>query len=123
MANEDVKIIFCSDICRVFPIGQWTHVVLTWNEEEGPQIHVNGSVVGNFSERIASANSSTFSPKVFIGSGFERRVVERGAFNRIIYSFSILYRPVKNEEKFRFLSRAAVCLPLKIEALHNPFQS
>ena len=70
---------------RLFPIGQWTHVTLTWNEEEGPQIYINGSVVGNSGEQAASVNSSVTYFRVQIGSGFEMDSADRGNFTSLAF--------------------------------------
>ena len=64
--------------CRVFPIGQWTHVILTWNHEEGPRIYVNGSVAGNFVERNATIYNTNQHLNLQIGSGFEENSTSRG---------------------------------------------
>ena len=53
-------------------------MILTWNHEKGPQIYVNGSVVGNFVKRNATVNNTNQDLHLQIGSGFEENSTRRG---------------------------------------------
>ena len=53
-------------------------MILTWNEEKGPLIYVNRSVVGISVKRTASVNSTSSLLTLQIGSGFARNRTKRG---------------------------------------------
>ena len=53
-------------------------MILTWNEEKGPLIYVNGSVVGITVKKAVSVNSTSSLLTLQIGSGFARNKTKRG---------------------------------------------